>query len=323
MDIDRYRLLVKVAWMYHSAGVTQKEIAYRLGVSQSQVSRLLETAVKVGVVRTTVVVPDGIHAELETQLEDIYGLREAHVFDVVDGADDRALVRELGQLLAGRLDASPLDAKVIGLTSWSRSLRETVRAVQRPTQSDADYVVEMLGDVGPPQVQHEAAQVTQRLATLVGATPLFLRVPGVTQSSAARDLLLAHDRNASETIELFDHLDVALVGIGTCEVVPPLHPGENFFTQDQFKRARALGAVGQVNLRFVAADGSPVQSELDDLVVGITLEQLSRTARTIAVAGGPSKYLAIRAALLGRWVNILATDVLTAQFLIAEHDTTF
>jgi len=73
-----------------------------------------------------------------------------------------------------------------------------------------------------------------------------------------------------------------------------------------------------VPLRVVhAEDGSPVKSELDELVVGVTLEQLQRAERVLAVAGGPSKYLAIRAAPLGGWVNALVTDLLTADYLAA------
>ena len=50
--------------------------------------------------------------------------------------------------------------------------------------------------------------------------------------------------------------------------------------------------------------------------VGVTLEQLHRTRRVLAVAGGPSTYPAIRAALLGGWVNALVTDLATAEFLV-------
>ena len=57
-------------------------------------------------------------------------------------------------------------------------------------------------------------------------------------------------------------------------------------------------------------------SELDDIVIGITLEQLRNCRRSIVVGGGASKYDAIRAALLGRWINTLVTDVSTAKQLI-------
>ena len=313
---DQQRLMTKVAWLYHNRHVRQRDIAQRLGISQSRVSRLLDLAVSTGIVRTVVVAPDGLHAGLEEQLEQRYGLREAHVFDVASGSsDEHELVESLGQLVAARLQSQPLDAEVIGFTSWSRSLRATVAALQ-PLRSSTLQVVELLGDVGPIAVQHEAADATRQLAALTGAQPLFMRIPGVVPNVQMRETMLSYDADARRALALLDHLDMALVGIGTCEIVEPLVAGDNFFTAEQFAYATQLGAVGQVNLRFVAADGTPVSSELDDLVVGVTLEQLHRTRRVLAVAGGPSKFLAIRAALLGGWVNALVTDLATAEFLV-------
>src|SRR5947208_2916598 len=48
---ERLSLLTKVARLYHEQGIRQPEIAERLSVSQSRVSRLLKEAVTLGVVR--------------------------------------------------------------------------------------------------------------------------------------------------------------------------------------------------------------------------------------------------------------------------------
>jgi len=318
-DLPQQRMMTKVAWLYHNGHLRQREIAERLAISQSRVSRLLDMAMAAGVVRTTVVAPDGLHAEVEEALEKRYGLLEAHVFDVAAGVeeDEQDLVGSLGQSVAHWLQAHPFEAEIIGFTSWSRSLRATVAALPR-LRSNVRYVVELLGDVGRTTLQHEAAQATRDLAKLTGAEPRFLRTPGVVPSPKLRKTLLAHDPDARESLELLDHMQLALVGIGTCEIDPPLVAGENFFTEEQFDRAQQLGAVGQVNLRFIAADGSPVVSELDDLVVGVTLDQLRRADRVLAVAGGRKKHAAIRAALLGGWVNALVTDLATAERLAGE-----
>ena len=316
-DVDQQRLMTKVAWLYHNRQLRQRDIAMRLGITQSRVSRLLDLAVSTGIIQITVAPPPGLHAALEGELEQRYGLREAYVFDVAYGEDDEhELVRSLGQLVAARLQAQPPEAEVIGLTSWSRSLRATVAALQ-PLRSSVNYVVEMLGDVGPVAIQHEAADATRQLAALTGAQPLFLRIPGVVPNHEVRETLLAHDPDARRALELLNRMQMALVGIGTCEIVEPLVAGDNFFTTEQFQYATQLGAVGQVNLRFIAEDGSPVISELDDLVVGVTLEQLHNTDRVLAVAGGVSKHPAIRGALLSGWVNSVVTDLATAEFLIS------
>ena len=313
---DQLRLVTRVAWLYHERGLKQSEVAESLGLSQSSVSRLLEAAVSLGIVRTTVRVPSGLQLELEQALEETYGLREARVFEVPDPDDERRLLGDLGRMLAGYLQESPLEGDVIGLTSWSRTLRSTVHSLGPPAGAAARYVVEMLGDVGTPELQHEAAEVTQRLARVTGAQPRFLRVPGVVSSPGVRRIILENDSHAQETLRLFDHIDEALVGIGTCAIDPPLRPGDNFFTDAQFAHARELGAVGQVNLRFIDVDGNAISSELDDLVTGVNLDQLRACERTIAVGGGRTKHSAIRSALIGGWVNTLVTDVATAERLV-------
>ena len=156
------------------------------------------------------------------------------------------------------------------------------------------------------------------MAQLTGAQPRFLRVPGVVASAEVRKTILDNDIHARETLGLLDRVDEALVGIGTCDVDPPLMPGENFFTVKKLEYARRLGAVGQVNLRFIDAEGNPIESELDSMVIGITLDQLKTCERTIAVAGGPAKYAAIRSSLLGGWVNTLVTDAETARHLVKK-----
>ena len=319
-DIEHLRLMTKVARLYHTRNMRQTEIASLLGVSQARISRLLRAAEEADVVRTIVVIPPGLHVDLEESLEQEFGLDEVHVVDVIDD-DEVQLTQDLGNAVASILRILPLEAKTIGFTSWSRSLREMASTLQPLQRLAATRVVEMLGDVGPPTLQHEATRATQRLANLTGATALFLRVPGVVSSPDVKAAILGQDLHTRAALSVLDEMDIALVGIGNCEIVPPLEAGDNFFSQEQFDLAKSLGAVGEVNLRFIDADGEPVLSELDELVIGVTLQQLRNTDRRLGVAGGPSKYSAIHAAISGGWVNVLVTDVVTAEHLIARGKT--
>src|SRR3712207_4643007 len=95
---DPLRLMARIARMYHEWGMRQAEIAPELHVSQPRVSRLLKRAAEVGVVRTTVVLPSGVHADLEERLERVFGLREAVVVDVSGRGDE--LTTPLGSAAA-------------------------------------------------------------------------------------------------------------------------------------------------------------------------------------------------------------------------------
>ena len=311
------RLMVKVARLYHGRGLRQSEIAERLRLSQARVSRLLQQAEDLGIVRTVVVLPPGMNSEIEDEVERTYGLRDCHVVDVVaDGEEE--LAQDLGQALASIVAGSPVlstPVSVLGYNSWSRTMQAMVAALQ-PMRGGARQVVEMLGDIGPPLLQHEAARSTQRLASLTGAEPVYLRTPGVSSTAQIRRAVLDQDRHARETLALLDSMDLAFVGIGECDVVAPLRAGDNFFTQEQFDRARELGAVGQICLRFLDAQGCELVTDLDDLVTGVTLDQIRAAGHRCGAAGGPSKYPVIRAALLGRWVDTLVVDTATAEWLV-------
>jgi DNA-binding transcriptional regulator LsrR (DeoR family) len=73
------------------------------------------------------------------------------------------------------------------------------------------------------------------------------------------------------------------------------------------------GAVGDINLRFFDENGEIVQSNFDQRVIGITLNEIQRIKRVVGVAGGVAKLPAIRGALAGKLVDVLVTDQITAQ----------
>ncbi|GAA1910212.1 sugar-binding transcriptional regulator [Nocardioides marmoribigeumensis] len=308
--------MIKVARLYHTHGMRQTDIAERLKISQSRVSRLLSQAEDADIVRTVVAVPPNIHAELEEAVEEKYAVGEVHVVDVVS-EDPAELNRDLAHAMATLLQDSSFDAPTLGFTSWSQTLRMMVEALQ-PLRTRTEHVVELLGDLGPPELQHDAARSTQRLASLTGGQPVYLRVPGVVPSTDIKDFLVGRDAYTKRALEMLDDLDLALVGIGACEVDPALRSGDNFFTDEQFATMRAKGAVGEVCLHFIDAEGQPVPGDLDDLVVGVTRDQLRSARRRWAVAGGARKHEAIRAALTGGWVDVMVTDTATAEFLIQD-----
>ena len=146
-----------------------------------------------------------------------------------------------------------------------------VEAVRAP-QPVSGHVVEMLGDIGAPTLQQDVAHLTQRLATLTGAQPAFLRVPGVVASPAILEAMLSRDPHAREALLLLDDLDLALLGIGPARWSGRsarrqlLHPGA-------VRRGRPCGRRRPGLPRFLDADGGPVRTALDDLVVGVTLDQ--------------------------------------------------
>jgi DNA-binding transcriptional regulator LsrR (DeoR family) len=315
---EQLRLMTKVARLYHERDVLQPEIARRLHVSQARVSRLLKQAEQEGIVRTTVVVPEGMWTTgVEDLLEEAYGLREAVVVECFDPSED-SIAYDLGVATATYLEASLTGGDVVGISSWSATLLAAVDAMRRLPRAGADRVIQLFGGVGNPSAEAHAARLTQRFADLSGASPTFLLAPGIATSPQAREALL-QDRFVQEAMAALDEMTLALVGIGALEPSTLLQRSGNIFAEDELRALGERGAVGDICLRFFDAVGRPVASDFDRRVIGVELEQLRGVDRSVGVAGGERKYEAIRGALLGGWINVLVTDHVTAERLAAER----
>ena len=119
----------------------------------------------------------------------------------------------------------------------------------------------------------------------------------------------------------FSKITLGLVGIGSVDPSDMLASSGNIFSAQELDELRQMGAVGDVCLRYFDADGNPIQSALNDRVIGMDLEQLRKIKRCVGVAGGKRKVAAIRGAMRGKYINVLITDVNTANELILSADT--
>lgn len=310
---DQIRLMTKIARMYHERGMRQRQIAEELHVSQPRVSRLLKRAAEVGIVRTTVAVPSGVHSDLEDRLEQRFGLREAVVVDAV-GSDD-ALTVPLGAATASYLEATLTGGDTVGISSWSATLLAAVESMRPAHTAVVDQVVQVVGGVGDPRVQVQANRLIATFAERTGANPVFMPAPGMLGSVAARDSLMS-DPAVTTVMDLWPRLTLVLLGIGSLEPSPLLRQSGNVLAQVDQQLLRDAGAVGDICLRFFDAGGRPISSPVNERVMGISTEQLLAVPRRVAAAGGQRKRAAIRAALRGQWINVLITDVESAEELL-------
>lgn len=300
--------------MYYSQSIRQIEITERLNIHQSTVSRLLKKAQQAGIVKISVTVPNGIHADLEEALESRFDLKEAIVVDSVNNNEDQ-IARDLGAAAAYFLEQAIKPGEVIGISSWSAALLEMINAMHPSKGSAESKVVQILGGLGNPAAQTHATHLTQRLASLIGGSAILLPAPGITTSPEAKRVLMK-ESYVREATELFDHVDMVLVGIGAVEPSKLLASSGNVFSAQEQAQLQKQGAVGDICLQFFDAAGTPVKTPLSERVIGITLPQIKKARRVIALAGGKRKTNAILSALVGRWVNVLITDRYTAKAIL-------
>jgi DNA-binding transcriptional regulator LsrR (DeoR family) len=311
--------MTKVARLYYEQGIKQPEIARQLSLSQAMVSRLLAAANEEGIVRTSVMTPTGVYAELEDALAQRYLLKDAVVADPVADTGEEVL-RAIGSAAASYLEVTLGHEEVVGISSWSETLLRTVASMQPRKKGVESHVVQILGGIGTPTAEVHAIRLTQQLASLLGAQPHFLPAPGVAASPQAATAYLT-EPPVQDTMSYFSRLTVALVGIGALDPSRLLGESGNAFDRSELSQLRRLGAVGDICVHFFDRNGADVAGPLNERVIGMSLEQLRKVPRVVAVAGTLEKVQAIKGALEGQLVTTLITDRFTAERLVATPGT--
>ncbi|NKF30593.1 sugar-binding transcriptional regulator [Pseudomonas sp. BGM005] len=311
--VEEQRLLTKIASLYYEEGLKQSEISQQLDLSQSFVSRALSRALKEGIIKISVLRPLHFHLDLERELQKKYSIRQVIVVEPT-GIGDDALKQAIGSAAAHYIETTVTEKDRIGISSWSSTIRAMVGYMHNSKQKGATEVVQLLGGVGNKGA-FEATLLTQQLATLFGCPSYLLPSQSIEQSVESRHRILQLDE-VREVVDRFSNLTVALVGIGELEPSQLLRNSGNYHTQSMLKLLAERGAVGDICLRYYDAQGRPVLDESEEVVVSIDLKQLHSIDRVIGLAGGERKANAIRGALRGGFLDVLITDLATAQSLM-------
>ncbi len=306
-------LLYKIAKAYYEDGLTQDQIGKRFGLSRIKVSRLLQQARQSRVVQITITPPADSFGDIERELENAYGLDEVIVVSTPTDAQADVAPR-LGAAAAAYLARCLGDQHVLSL-SWGTTLLAMIEALTPQNLPDL-RVVQMLGGLGRPESETCGADLTMRLAQTLGARMRLVPAPGIVSSRVVRDALL-EDASIADTLALAAAADLAVVGIGS-----PM-PGSvvmqaGILSESELAELRAMGAVGDIALRFFDENGRAVDHPINDRIIGLDLQQIMQIPRVIGVAGGEAKYEVIRGAVRGRLIDVLITDEMTATRLLQE-----
>ncbi len=313
------RLLSKVSRLYYVQHLTQNEISGRLHLSRPKISRLLQQALEVGVVKITVHSPPGVYADLEDQLEKRFHLQEAVIADVATPDSPNSVSHELGIAAASYFQNTIQDKDIIGI-SWGSTLSAMVNALQ-PVEVKNAHVVQMIGGLGMPESEVHATSLVRQLTQLLNSKLTLLNAPGIIDNVNVKDVILSAGY-MQEVLRLFSQINVAYVGIGAPTRDSVLMRMGAIMSQADLDALLQKGAVGDIALRFLDIEGQPVVSELDSRVIGISLDQLKKIPRVVGIAGGPQKHEVVYAALKGGFIDVLITDEQTARFVL-EKDLSF
>lgn len=263
--------------------------------------------------------PDNIHTSLESELEDRFGIEEFVIIDARNSGD-KPLERTLGEAAADYLMNVMADNTSVAIT-WSKVLLEMTDAISRSV--NASYrkfknikIIQSMGALGEKRFDFHSLEIAQRLARTFDARTYLLLAPTLAANPKAAKEFMREDM-VVETLDEFRRASMFLTGVGSMNGESSLLRAGSVSPALEAELI-SKGAVGDINAVFFDANGGHVQTELDCRLIGPTVTDLRSTERLVAIAGGETKYDAIRGVANGRLAKVIITDFDTGTRLVRE-----
>ncbi|MCI9455165.1 MAG: sugar-binding transcriptional regulator [Dorea sp.] len=305
--MNEYR---RVAYYYYKAGLTQEVIAKRMKMSRQRVNRIVSACVELGIVKITIADLDKWNLELETELEQKYGLKEVRVIDNV--VEDR-LIQELGIAAGNYLQSIVKEGDIVGVTRGRTTAAMVDHWIPAVSYPENVTVTQLIGSAREEDSRLGADRIVYGLADRLGAEVAVLHAPVILHSASLRESFVG-DPYYMSAYEVVKNCTIAVVGIGTAdsqwEHMISLYDVEN----DEEKKWTE-DVAGEVCANFFDREGQEAAPPFKDRIIAITMEDYKKIPVRIGVAGGEEKAEAIRAAVKGNYINVLVTDLLTAKLL--------
>ena len=308
MTANDRRILVKVAYMYYDENMTQQEIADKLGVSRPSVSRLLQKARQSGIVEIKISY-EGSFTKLEDALEKKFNLREA-IITPTEESD--TLKHLLAEAAADYLMRTIKDKDMVGV-SWGTTLAYIHEYVKNVSKNVT--FVPLVGGVGQTNLDIHSNTITINLAKAFDGKGKLLHAPVVVDNVKVKQTLIS-DTSTSEILKLASKSNIAVIGIGSPLALNSTIRQTGYYTDKELKDLKNAKAVSDVCCIFLDSEGNVCPIELNQRVIGISIDELKAIPNVVGVAGGVEKREAILAVLKGGYIDVLVTDEKTAEFLL-------
>ena len=281
----------RVAYYYYKEGLTQEEIAKRMKMSRQRVNRIISSCIDLGIVTINIEGLDNSNLELETKLEDKYGLKEVRI---INETADEQKIQELG-IEGGKYLRSILkDNDIIG---FSRGRNTSALVDFLP--EDVEYphnitVTQLMGSAIETNENTAVDETVYHFAAKLHAKASRLYAPIILSNEELRDSFM-QEPYFEKSYEVIKKCDIAVVGIGTASSQWK-HMISLYDIADKEQTEWAKDVAGEVCTHFYNSEGAAIEPPFRNRIISILL--------------------AIAAAIKGDYINVLITDLQTARQLM-------
>lgn len=305
-------MAARAAWLHYAGGLTQAEVAKRLGLTSLKAHRLIMKANQDGLVKVYIDGEVSECVELEQKLSERFGLDYCEVVPDFDPEDLplKALGIAGAQFLKREIER---EGEVLIGMGHGRTLAACVEYLPRTANNKVRFV-SLLGGL-TRKFSANPHDVIHRLAERTGAEAYVMPVPFFANTVEDRDVLFSQ-RGVREVFDLAATADLLMVGIGTVEREASL-VATGMIEKSEIEDIKTAGGAGELLGHFFDEAGNAIETTLSDRTFTLSRESLMNR-RIVAVAGGKMKVRAIGAVLESKCLSGLITDEKTARLLAGD-----
>ena len=298
------------AWLYYIDQMTQIDVARVLGVSRASVVNYLQEARDRGLVSIQFDQKSISETVISKSLQAKYGLTGCVV--IPKTVEESNLSERLG-IAAARVLFGMLNSNDMISVAWGKTILAAAQAIPR-SQLDNLTVVQVIGSFHST-VEFSPEFCTSVLANRLNARCMNFLAPAILSSKHLKEELLKEEGivNQFKTIK---SSRIIVFGIGElCPQSTVVSTG--FLKAKERERYLAQGAIGTILGRMLNEKGQQIYTEMDDRMIGVSLDEIKSIPCRLAVAGGSKKVEVVRATLSGQYPTHLVTDYETANALLS------
>ncbi len=310
----REELLIRAAELYYQQGLSQSAVAEILGTSRPTVSRILEEARELGIVRITIQSSVKKNAELSKSLRNTFKLKDAIVIQGDYNYDEG--LKKCGEVAAQFLLSILENNMNIGIT-WGPAIQYIINALEKNTDFYNIHIIQMAGTLGTGNPHLDGLELAFHLAERLNGTYSNIYAPVFVDNVDVYNHLL-NEPQIANTLEKAQRLDIILTGIGSLFQESSTLQKAGYLNEAERQVLLKKGAVGHMLARMFNQNGEEIQNQ-SKYVVSAPLSTLKTAKWSIGLSASVEKAVPVLTAIRSNFINTLIADEKLAKELLRLH----
>ncbi len=310
----REELLIRAAELYYQQGLSQNTVADILGTSRPTVSRMLEEARELGIVKITIQSTVKKNAELSKTLRNTFKLKDAIVIQGDYNYDEG--LKKCGEVAAQFLLSILENNMNIGIT-WGPAIQYIINALEKNTDFYNIHIIQMAGTLGTGNPHLDGLELAFHLAERLNGTYSNIYAPVFVDNVDVYNHLLIEPQIANTLVKA-QRPDIILTGIGSLFQKSSTLQRAGYLNEAERQALLKKGAVGHMLARMFDRNGVEVPNQ-SKYVVSAPLSTLKAAKWSIGLSASVEKAIPVFTAIKSNYINTLIADEKLANELIHLH----